>query len=114
MDGVDNSFPQLNKAQQSLMVSFCLHSLLTSAVSPVPIVHAKLDKDILCLWLSGVLHLRELVFTGVSPLLLVVCIHFGHTEIFYSYPGPQVFGVERMYEMLVPVLGGGSPAPFLP
>lgn len=68
MDGVDNIVPQLKAARQSVMVSFYLHSLLTSSVSPVPFVHAKLDKDILRLWLSGMLHFPGLAFTGVSFL----------------------------------------------
>lgn len=117
MDGVDNIVPQLKAARQSVMVSFYLHSLLTSSVSPVPFVHAKLDKDILHLWLSGMLHFPGLAFTGVSFLNATAtgCIYIlDMLRCFVPILGPMFLAWDECMKCLYLVLEGEAPTPFLP
>lgn len=114
MDGGDDSLPQRKAAQQPLMVSFYLHSLLTSSISPVLFTHTKLDKDNLCLWLSGALNFPGLVFIGVSSLTATGCIYIlDMVRCFVPVQVPMVLAWDECIKCLYLFLEGEGPTPFL-
>lgn len=114
MDGAGNSLSQIKPAQQSLMVRFYLHSLLTSSVSPVPFVYPKLDKDILFMWLGGMFHFPGPGFTGVSSLNATDCICIlDMLRCFIPIQAPMLLAWDGCIKCLSMFLEREAPASFV-